>query len=237
MAKYQFCDIDIEEMWDVDDDENNEYISINEYIQSVEALPEESIKIPEEYQDLSPMDSSDVCKNGDISRMLQSVPGILPAVDRFPPNYIPPTPEEQPDIIINDRIPILLHEKYFTFPETYGGNSNNGSSSSNTSSTEVLGFSEEDNNAVPGETSQIGIHAQIERKPMNTNSDRKYYNPKEIYMMKRGNKQSKWTWNWLRFNNFISNLDSKTNSYKFMFMIGARFELNRIEIMPSPLYL
>lgn len=109
---YQICDID--EFLKTVDEGVDEFMSHDEYVRTREPLPEEFIKTPKEF--LEPLESPGLVKEGDITRMLQNMEGILPACERFPRSYVPPQPPNQPDIIMNDRIPILLHEKFFKFP-------------------------------------------------------------------------------------------------------------------------
>lgn len=70
---YQTCDL--EEFLNTIDDDNDEFISHEQYLQTREPLPEEFISTPDEF--LEPFDGKqEYARNGDITRLLQSVPGI-----------------------------------------------------------------------------------------------------------------------------------------------------------------
>ncbi|XP_055320840.1 uncharacterized protein LOC129577548 isoform X3 [Sitodiplosis mosellana] len=210
-AMYQTCDLDeYLKSYAYDDD----HISPEEFLQTREPLPEETIRTPEEF--LEPLHPSEYAKDGDITRMLRNMPGILPAVVNFPNGYVQPKPLEQPDVIFNDRIPILLSEKFFKFRNDFveettdvsnctddgddanNGNNSNGYNGKNAQNEMVNAkrqfwtvFTDTDFDelsAVPVNEMQRCTIADGEKSTVNKKSAQRYYTPYEIYMMKRGNK-------------------------------------------------
>lgn len=109
-------DIDCQDYFKIHDNGDDEYITPEEFMR-VPAMPDHTIRIPEEFVAKNDIDKTEHAKNGDISRLLQVVPGILPPVECFPASYVPPVAAKQPDMIMTDKIPILLHEKFFKFKE------------------------------------------------------------------------------------------------------------------------
>lgn len=113
MSNFQLCSL--EELLENDD----EFMSPDAYMQSLQPDVEEPILVPEEhiYQNSMQHEPQKIVE-GEITQMLRMAPGILPPVDSFPKSYKPPKPAELPDFIPHDRhnkIPILLNEKYFKF--------------------------------------------------------------------------------------------------------------------------
>lgn len=114
MSNFQLCSL--EEFLDNDD----EMISPDEFMASMQPHIEEPVHIPEEHiYENAVLDKSTKMVEGEITQMLRLAPGILPPVDCFPKSYKPPKPSaKQPDFIPSDRynkIPILLADKYFKF--------------------------------------------------------------------------------------------------------------------------
>ncbi|XP_031641279.1 uncharacterized protein LOC116352673 [Contarinia nasturtii] len=178
-------------------------------------------------------------KNGELTRLLQNTPGILAPIDCFPKSYVKPTPEEQPSIILDDRIPIFLGREYFRFdrdPEpnevdddngendANNGNDNIGANSINSSHNWSLGETDTNRNSSESDTNvgremtvadyrrqfwtlfsdsedvESPVATPVEKvkeSKMVDNSvvpkeiKKRYYTPREIYMMKRGNKPEK----------------------------------------------
>lgn len=112
MANFQISDLD--EFLAAQQDG---FESPDEFMQRFQPEIEQTIQMPEEHIYQSSVNgTSGKIVEGEITRMLRTAPGILPAVDRFPKSYKPPKPSEQPDFIPQDRfnkIPILLSSKYF----------------------------------------------------------------------------------------------------------------------------
>lgn len=110
MSNFQVCDLD--EFLEND----AEFMSPDEFLASLPPQVEESVEIPEELIfHHSMLNESEKIVEGEITQMLRIAPGILPPVDSFPKSYKPEKPTKLPDVIENDRIPILLNEKYFKF--------------------------------------------------------------------------------------------------------------------------
>lgn len=212
MSTYQVNDLD--EFLNNFDDGMDEFISPEEYLATREPLPEEFIKTPDEFSE--PIKPTEYAKDGDITRLLRAVPGVMGHVAAFPKSYNAPKTLKQPDIILNDRIPILLSEKFFKFhtdpvEETTDlsncegdTNSNHGSSSSgyngkndndgNGAKTEAdirrqywTVFSDSEFNDVTVEAMKKCKISEQKSKAINVKSAQKYYTPYEIYMKKRGN--------------------------------------------------
>lgn len=172
-----------------DQNDSNQHISIEEYMETTEPVPEELIRIPDEFVvQVGATEPTEYVKDGEISRMLRNTPNILPPVECFGKNYKPPKPLVQPDVIMTDTIPIFLHSKYFQFPKE---DSDESSTVYGKKSWTTFSDSEEDNSKVSTELMRRCQIAEGEPKVTNTKQqkpEQKYYNPREIYMMKRGNK-------------------------------------------------
>lgn len=114
MANFQICNLE-----DFLDLEDNDFISPDKDLESLQPKVDETPTIPEEYICRNSMqDESPKMVEGEITQMLRMAPGILPPVNSFPKSYKPTKPVNLPDFIPNDRqnkIPILLSEKYFKF--------------------------------------------------------------------------------------------------------------------------
>lgn len=189
--------------------DNVGFIQPEEFLKIRPKMPEETIKTPEEFL-VHEIESTTTkrLKQGDITRLLQTVPGILPPVDSFSRSYIPPRPVQQPDMILNDKIPILLHEKYFKFKEPANiigtaadvdNNSDSNCCESNNGSSNgqktpdiqrqfwtVFSDSDFDNcNDEMMETQQRDFKVGTE---ISSEAKTKYFTPYELYMKKRGNK-------------------------------------------------
>lgn len=148
--------------------------------------------------------------------MLRDLPGILPPAMDFPKSYVQPKPLKQPDIILNDRIPIMLSEKYFKFDAdpvgettdvsncTDGDDEKNGNNSSgyNGRNAKVASagktdykrqfwtvFGDSDFDEIPVKEMQRCTIAEGEQAPVTKKPTQRYYTPYEIYMKKRGNKK------------------------------------------------
>lgn len=139
----------------------------------------------------------------------------------FPKTYVQPKPLKQPDIILNDRIPIMLSEKYFKFDplpvsETTDAsnvtdgdddkNNDNGigynSKNVKAASASKTGadyqrqfwtvFSDSDFDEIPVREMERCTIAEGEQATVNKKPTQRYYTPYEIYMKKRGHKKN---WN------------------------------------------
>lgn len=210
---YQVCELD-EFLNNYEHEGMDEFISHEEFMATREPLPEEFIKKADEFTE--PIKPTEYAKDGDITRLLRQVPGVLGHVATFPKSYSAPKTLKQPDIILNDRIPILLSEEFFKFhPDPVDEttdlsncegdtNSNHGSSSSgyngkndndgNGARTEANNrrrfwtvFSDSNFDEVTVEAMKKCTISEQKSKAVNLKSAQKYYTPYEIYMKKRGN--------------------------------------------------
>lgn len=114
MANFEICNLE-----DFLDNIDDEFITPDAYLQSLQPDIDETIPIPEEhiYQNSMQFESQKPVE-GEITQLLRITPGILPPVNSFPKSYKPSKPAKLPDYIPNDRhnkIPILLNERYFKF--------------------------------------------------------------------------------------------------------------------------
>lgn len=198
-----FKDFHCDEYYDKD------YISIEEYMKTSEPVPDENIRIPKEF-DIPITEPTDFVKDGEISRLLRNTPNILPPVDNFGKNYVPPKPVKQPEVIFTDKIPIFLDAKYFKFnksnEEQLNENVNkkvNEKVNKKVNETQKgksswISFSDDDDEDNNDDTKaaeliqrcQIDEHETKETKEKPKKPVQRYYNPFEVYMMKRGNQKS-----------------------------------------------
>lgn len=215
MANYQICDL--AEFMQTVDDGIDELMSHEQYLETIQPTVKETTEMPDDFTAISTeFNATNIAKEGEISQLLRITPGIIQPVHCFPPSYIPPKPLNQPDVILNDKIQILLHEKYFKFHidepkhhDDVANEMNNFDSitmvSDNTTRNEkrdehvttindltdcfstVFCDSDEDNSNV-----QINSNNENYNTPKIINRERrqeqKYYNAREIYQNKRGNR-------------------------------------------------
>lgn len=94
----------------------DEYESADDYLRKRNAMrPPPSF----EYMTYSDDDiatkeeTSDTLKPGDITKLLRNAPGILGYAGKMEESLQPCSPDDQPDMITTERIPIFLSEKYF----------------------------------------------------------------------------------------------------------------------------
>lgn len=182
MTHYEFGDIDdiIANAY-YDDD----FISPENYVPNAQPVIEEA-PLDDSYATEFDESPAAICKDGDITALVNQTAGCVSGVDHLPKPSVERVQRKQKDSIMTDRIPILLHEKYFKFPSQ--GDSNNDSGIEGRFSA-VFSDSDEDNTTVnfnPVETSKTSQKP----KPKNGASPQ-YYNPFEIYQMKRGKKDAK----------------------------------------------
>lgn len=200
MANYQICDLE-EFMQTVDEVESHE--------QYHQPTVKETIKMPDDYIiTTSKFNATNVAKEGEISQLLRITPGIIQPMHCFPKSYIPPTLPNQPDVILNDKIPILLHEKYFKFHTDEPQNHQNVDNKMNNFDTlttdnrkieksksvttvnnltdcfsTVFCDSDEDNSNVDHQNDNTPKVKNKDCRP-----EQKYYNAREIYQKKRASK-------------------------------------------------
>lgn len=160
----------LEKMVDPDNEGfQQDYVPISEPIND-ETGPAEYF---EEYEE----EPDNVCQPGDITKLLREMPNCMPSANSFPATYVPPKPRKQPDAIYNDKIPILLHEKYFKFSRR----------PTDDQQYQTVYDSDEDNASVQCDSPRAST--SNEQKPINgegLGEGEMYYNPFQIYMMKRG---------------------------------------------------
>lgn len=193
-SEYRVCSLEeiMENMNDCDDDG---FLQPEEYVPS--SLPVLEETIPDDFFDENDIASTpSVYKEGDISKLLNELPNCLSDGNGFPKSWHKaPKPRKHPDIILDDKIPILLSEKFFKFnnmPEQHSAIascSNGNSSNMGQRFPTVFSDSDEDNSTVQLDLSQVAA-IQPEQKPIN-GSNREYYNPFEVYMNKRGKNHTK----------------------------------------------
>lgn len=175
-SEYRVCSLE-EMMENMDDGDDDGFLQPEEYVPT--SLPVLEETIPDDtFDDIASTPS--VYKEGDISKLLNELPNCLSDGNGFPKSwYKPHKPRKHPDIILDDRIPILLSEKFFKFdmPEQNSSVAANSTVFSDSNS-------DEDNSTVQLDPAQVAA-IQPEQKPIN-GSKREYYNPFEVYMNKRG---------------------------------------------------
>lgn len=192
MPNYQLCDFS--EFMSALDGPDDDLMSPEEYLKLSEPLSEEPVNVPREFVNTRP-EKTALAKEGETLRMVRNTPGILPPCDGFGKNYKPAKLHQQPDMILDDKIPVILNSKYFQFKKSpkvdhtefndFDGASGRQNRLSELEQCFTDNDSDDDNIKV--------IVAATTAKP----SPKKYFNPFELYQKKRN---INWTQDLLNIN-------------------------------------
>lgn len=184
--------------------DNNElddgFASASEYVRE-RAAPEQ-IYHPSVYDDqfLNPVESNEL-RIGEITQLLQNTPGTLGHVDKLPEtSVIDETNDDMPDVILNEKIPIFLGDKYFKFqyPEENDDDVDNDdekvqekkANSEDSTNELVIAYStifadDKHNNGHEKTSNTNGGEAHAKSKWKNSNTNAVYFNAFEVYKKNR----------------------------------------------------
>lgn len=169
-------------------EEPDDFESADIYLQRRNARkPPEIIEHLTSYDDIIDVKPSNTLQPGDITALLQNVPGILGYAGEMQRSVKPCSVDDQPDMITTERIPIYLSSKYFQ------GLPNNASSDANKSNgRNKTGGGAKSRRKASRDELHPTIYASDTKKPVKESGATKQksakpelYNAFEIYQLKR----------------------------------------------------
>lgn len=195
MDKYRYEMCDLNEFLKPKDEESKNFMSHEEFLQTLQPKVASSIRVPDELENYV-WHEADAGKPGEICRLLRATPGIIQhrAFDGFTSSVAATESFNEPAVIQDGKPKFFLDENYFKFTKDNSlENINNQKMNNFNAVKKVNGNSRdfvnhnaynscEDNcnlSTTPNDGNDI--------KPSKSKTaDKKYYNAREIYLMKRG---------------------------------------------------
>lgn len=168
--------------------DHDEYELIDDYLyrQNARKPPKYIGKFSSSYDEAVKEPPSNELKPGDITRLLQNVPGILGYANEMQKSVDVYAKQEQPDMITTESIPIFLNEKYFRTPvnptkmmdSKVERESDNGQKSRRKEKKSLNDF-------LPTIYASNAKKEEPANKDRSVNGGTEFYTPFEIYQLKR----------------------------------------------------